>query len=344
MLKVAILDDNERYLQRLHEYWSRTYGGAALMVFAFSDSALLVQQLAVEKFDILLVNSTMEMDWEAVGPKTLKLYLTAGRKDGEVDGIPALAKNGSADELYAKMLALYEKQRNAGKGALPGKVVLFTSAQGGCGTSSCAVGYGKYLAAQGKKVLYLNLEPVSAQEAMLDGDGGKSLEDLFYWCGTDRRNKELSLQALLSRDQSGLQYVASCRNPLELREKTGGDIRGLLSAVTKNGNFDVIVADRGFSMDEVTDTLVHMSDEIVLVAGTDAVGRAKYEKTMLLLEEMNRRGFGFTVKTRMLYNRTDADWQGGESLGNMPDWKGCDTAQVTERMSGFAEFAKLLQE
>lgn len=344
MLKVAILDDNEMYLQRLHEYWSRTYGSSALMIFAFSDSALLARQLEVEKFDIVLVNSTMEMDWEAVGQKTLKLYLLAGRKDGEVDGIPALAKNGSADELYAKMLACYEKHKNAERGALPGKVVLFTSAQGGCGTSSCAVGYGKYLAARGKKVLYLNLEPVSAQETMLDGDGGKSLEDLFYWCGTDRRKADESLRELLSRDGSGLQYVASCRNPLELREKTGGEIRGLLTAVTQKGNFDVIVADRGFSMDEVTDTLIHMAEEIVLVAGMDAIGRQKYEKTMVLLEEMNRRGFGFTVKTRILYNRTDGDWQGGEALGSMPEWKGLGPAEVTERMSGFAEFGKLLPE
>lgn len=344
MLKVAILDNNKMYLGRLQDYWSRTYGGF-FMVYAFSERERLMEQMTREKFDILLVESRIEMDWEAVPSRTLKIYLLAGRKDGEVNGIPALAKNGSADELYNKVNELYKTHMNAGRQALPGKMVLFTSADGGCGTSSCAVGYGKYLAARGSRVLYLNLELVSAQEVMLDGDSEKSMEDLFYLCETSRRNVDTSIRALVARDSSGLQYIRACRNPLELQEKSGGDIRRLLTMVTEKGDFEVVVVDRGFYLDEVTDTLIDMSDTVVLVAGADELGRQKQERTMTLLDEMNRRGLCLNVKLKTLVNRGQGNLESGRNvLGNMPEWKGCDVRQVTERMSGWQQFGNLLQE
>lgn len=344
MLKVAILDNNRMYLQRLQDYWSRTYGGA-LMVYAFFDREELMKQMGQEKYDILLAGSLIEMDWEAVPDQTLKICLLAGRMDGEVNGVPALAKNGSADELYAKMIALYEKHRNAGRQSLPGKLVFFTSADGGCGTSSCAVGYGKYLTAQGNQVLYLNLELVSAQESMLDGCQEKCMEDLFYLCETSRKNVDSSIKTLVSRDSSGLQYIMSCRNPLELQEKSGGDIRRLLTMVTEKGAFDVVIVDRGLSLDEVTDTLIDMADAVVLVAGTDETGRRKQERTMILLEEMNRRGLCIGIKQKLLYNRGE---EGPESDGNvlgwMPERKGLDARQVTDWMSQWKGFGQLLQQ
>jgi len=356
MLKVAILDKNEMYLQRLHAYWSRTYGGSALMVYAFSDTEHLKKQMEQEKFDILLAGTGMEVDWESIPPQTMKVCLLPGRKDGEVDGIPALARNGNADELYLKLLALYESHVNEGKEVLPGKLILFTSAHGGCGTSSCAVGYGKYLASRGKRVLYLSLELISAQETMLDGGGEeeKSMEDLFYLCETTRKNVNHSIKALVSQDSSGLQYVVPCRNPLELQEKSGGDIRNLLTTVTEKGSFDVVIVDRGFSLDEVTNTLIHLADKIVLVAEANKLGWKKQERTMVLLEEMNRRGLCLTIKMKLLCNRAgkqpgshgdaSAGGLGRNALGSLPEWKDCDPKQVTEQMSRRAEVWQLLQE
>lgn len=342
MLKVAILDNNKMYLERLQDYWSRTYVGA-IMVYAFSDKEQLIEQISRENFDILLVGSTIAMDWEKVPARTLKAYLLAGREDGEVEGIPAFAKNGSADELYKKINKTYKDYMKAGRQALPGKLVFFTSADGGCGTSSCAVGYGKYLCAQGKSVLYLNLELIGAQEVMLDGDSEKSMEDLFYLCETNRKNVDISMKSLVSRDSSGLQYIRSCRNPLELQEKSDEDIRRILSTVTEKGAFDVVVVDRGFSLDEITNILIEMSDAVVLVAGADQIAEHKKERTMTLLEEMSRRGVCITVKMKTLYNRAREQQKGsGNVLGWMPEWK-CDGKQVTERMSGWKEFEAILE-
>ncbi len=354
MLKVAILDNNAMYLKRLQDYWSRTYGASALMVYAFSERERLTEQMERERFHILMVNSGMEMDWDSVPSDVMKVCLLAGRKDGEVNGIPALAKNGSADELYEKMLALYREHVKAGKEALPGKLVFFTSGEGGCGTSSCAVGYGRYLAAGGRKALYLNLELVSAQEAMLDGESPKSMEDLFYLCETSRKNVDCSVKTLATKDSCGLWHIAPCRSPLELQEKSGGDIRRLLEMVTMEGAFDVVVVDRGFCLDEITDALMDMADGVVLVSGADECGRHKRERTMALLEEMNHRGFGLAIKLKLLLNKGEAQGlAGSEGTGisegtdmpeaAIPEWKGCSAREVTERMGAWPGFDRLLQ-
>lgn len=353
MLKLAILDSNAMYLKRLQDYWSRTYGGSALMVYAFSDREKLAEQMGRERFDILMVGGGVEMDWDGVPSGIMRLRLMSGRREGEVDGIPALAKNGNADELYARIMELYEAHVKAGKEVLPGKLILFTSGEGGCGTSSCAVGYGRYLASSGRKVLYLNLELVSAQESMLDGESEKSMEDLFYLCGTNRKNADCSVRSLAAADSCGLWHIAPCRSPLELREKSGGDIRRLLEMVTAEGTFDAVVVDRGLCLDDIADTLVDMADAVVLVSGSDECGRHKRQRTMALLEEMNRRGACLAIKLKQLRNKEKVPQEPGpecmpEGKGlseglSMPEWRGCSARQVTEKMGTWPGFESLLR-
>lgn len=344
-MKVAILDTNEVYLRRLHDYWSKTYGGNALIVYVFSEPAQMLDLLPREKFDVVLMNPSMEVDVEEIPGRTLKVYLLPGKKDGEINGIPALARNGNADELYSRLTALYEAHMNIDRQMLPGKLVLFTSADGGCGTSSCAVGYGKYLALRGRKVLYLNLEIVSALELMVDGDGQKSMEELFYLCETNRKNLNYSMENLVSTDSSGLNYIVPCRNPLELFGKSSRDISQMLTTVIEKGAYDVVIADRGLNLDDIATTLIQLADSVVLTATADGRGRKKLERTMLLLEEMNRRGTPINSKLKVLFNRSAGGTaEGLNVLGSFPEWTGCDIKKITDRMSQCAEYQDVLTE
>lgn len=344
-MKVAILDANEVYLRRLHDYWSKTYGGNALIIYVFSSPDQLFEHITREKFDIVLMNHSMGIDVEMIPAGTMKIYLIPGKKDGEINEIPALAKNGNADELYLKMINIYEAHMNIEHRSLPGRLVLFTSADGGCGTSSCAVGYGKYMAAQGKKVLYLDLEMISAQELMLDGRKDKSMEDLFYLCESNRKNLNYSLESLVSVDSSGMEYIAACKNPVELLEKNSKDIDMVLTTVIKKGAYDIVVADRGLSFDDISSTLIRLAEVVILVAQPDAMGRRKLDKTMLLLDEMNKRGVLTNGKLKLLFNRSAGESRAEqEIIGNLRDWQGCDPKAVTDNMGHWVEYGKVLTE
>lgn len=304
MIKIAIADNSELYLKRLHDYWSRAYGSSAMMIYIYKDIGHLLEEMQTQRFDIVLVSSQMEMDWEGLPGRVLKLILLPGRTDGEMDGIPALAKNGNADELYHKIMELYDNHMNISRQALPGQMVFFTSGTGGCGTTSAAIAYGKHLAGMGRKVLYISLEEAGGIEEAMTGGGEKNMEDLFYLCKTGRKNVSYSMESIVSADESGLQYILPCKNPLELMEKDAGEIGNMLATVTEKGAFDVVITDRRLALDQVGMELLKMADRVVLVARTGYMERSKQRQTLAFLEEVNARSFPCMQKLRILYNKS----------------------------------------
>lgn len=338
MVKVAIVDSNEMYLQRLHNYWSKTYGSGALMVFVFSSYEQLLEKLHTEKMDIVLINNQLEADLEQLPKRILKIYLLPGKRSGEIDGIPALSKNGNADDLYLKMMELYDSYMNIDRAEMPGQMLFFTSPIGGCGTSSCAVGCGKHLAAEGKKVLYLNLENISAMELMLDGEPGQSMEELFYLCSSNRKNISFSLETMTAVDSSGLKYIAQCKNPLELKAMTVEDMKNMLTMVTEKGSFDVVIVDRGFSLEQITEELMQLANHVVLVTEETAVGRKKLEHVQTFLEENDHRGLSVGGKISILYNKSTNPAQG------VPFCQEKDTLQVVNRIAAWNGFDELLND
>lgn len=343
MIKVAIVDNNEAYLKRLHNYLSKTYGSSSLVVYVYSTVEQVLEQLKCERIDILVVNSQMEIDWELVPQRVLKLYLLPGKQNGEINQIPALAKNGNADEFYQHMMELYEAHMNIERETLPGQMVLFTSATGGCGTSSVAVGYGKYLAAIGKRVLYISLEAICAVDLMTDGQSGKGMEDLFYLCETNRKNLSYSIENVISTDSSGLFFVAPCKNPIEMQEKDKDAVLSLLRYVTEKGNFDVVIVDRELSVDDMGAALMKQANGIVLVAQNDIGGRCKLEKTRQLFEELNHRNVPNASKLRIIYNKALGVEEPRENiLGSIPLMTGYSSKEVTEQISKWQPFENVL--
>lgn len=319
MIKIAIADNSELYLKRLHDYWSRTYGSSAMMIYIYGDVQRLFEEMQTERFDIVLVSSQMEIEWDALPARVLKLILLPGKTDGEMNGVPALAKNGNADELYHKIMQLYESHMNLSRQILPGQMVFFTSGIGGCGTTSAAIAYGRHLAETGKKVLYISLEEASGIEELMSGNSEKSMEDLFYLCSTERRNVNYSLENIVSTDESGLQYILPCKNPMELMEKDADEIGNMLATVTEKGAFDVVITDRRLIMDEVETALLKMADRVVLVTRVGYMERSKQRQILAFLEEINGRNIPCMQKLRILYNKSAQVQEGRkEVIGALP--------------------------
>lgn len=345
MVKIAIADNSELYLKRLHDYWSRTYGSGAMMIYIYGDTGRLLEETQTERFDIVLVSSQMEMDWEALPGRTLKLILLPGKTDGEIDGIPALAKNGSADDLYHKIMELYDSHRNISRQVLPGQMVFFTSGTGGCGTTSAAIAYGKRLAGMGKKALYISLEEACGIEEIMTGGGEKSMEDLFYLCKTERKNMNYSIENIVSTDESGLQYILPCKNPMELMEKDADEIGKMLAAVTEKGAFDVVITDRRLALDEVGLELLRMADRVVLVTRVGYVERSKQRQALAFLEEIDSRSVPCMQKLRILYNKS-AQVQESRAgvIGALPMVPEKNPRKVTEMLKDYDFYEAVLME
>lgn len=345
MVKIAIADNSELYLKRLHDYWSRTYGSSAMMIYIYGDVQQMLEEMQTERFDIVLVSSQMEIEWEALSGRVLKLILLPGKADGEMEGIPALAKNGNADELYHKIMELYDNHMNISRQVLPGQMVLFTSGIGGCGTTSAAIAYGKHLAETGKRVLYISLEEASGIEELMSGSSEKSMEDLFYLCSTERKNVNYSLENIVSRDESGLQYILPCKNPMELIEKNADEIGNMLAIVTEKGAFDVVITDRRLVMDEVGMALFRMANRIVLVTRVGYMERSKQRQTLAFLEEINKRSIPCMQKLRILYNKSvQVQDSRTEVIGALPMVPEKNPREVTRMLKDYDLYEAILME
>ncbi|MDL2301869.1 AAA family ATPase [Lachnospiraceae bacterium OttesenSCG-928-D06] len=342
-MKVAILDTNETYLKKLHNYWSKTYGSTALIVYVFSDSEQLIKCVASEKIDVILLNHQMEIDIETLPKQSLKLYLLPGKKGGELNGIVALPKNGNADGLYMRMMELYDAHMNIEHHEMPGQVVLVTSPIGGCGTTSVAIGLGKYMAGNGKRVLYLNLETINAMEIQLNGNPEKCMDDLFYLCQSNRKNISYSLENMLTKDNSGLYYIAQCKNPLEFQEKTKEDIKEMLTLVSEKGSFDMIIVDKSFILDEITIELMKLTDTMLLITDSGIVGGKKLEHAKLLMEELEHRNIPCMSKTKVIYNKSKKIAEERPNvLGMIPEFGGT-CQEISAQIGKWDNFKEIIQ-
>lgn len=346
MVRAAIVDSNVIYLERLQDYWSKTYGNSVLIVCVFPDYQQLLKHLKTEKIDIVLIHHQMEADLSLLPERVLKLYLISGKRSGEINGIPALPKNGNADELYNNMMMLYEEHMNIERVTVPGQLIMFTTPVGGSGSTSCAVGFGKSLAYSGKKALYLNLENVGATELFLDASQGETMEKLFYLCKTNRKNLSFSLDKIVGRDSSGLRYVRQCQNPIELQDKTAADLAELITMVTDKGAFDAVIIDKSFGLDETTTKLMQIAQRVVVTTDASAAGKKKLECARALFDELDCRGGAVGRKVYVLCNKaqqagTDISW--GNFLGNIPDFGRLPEKEVADRIGKRDVFEGLLE-
>lgn len=356
-IRLGLLDDDIRYINRLTDYFSGHY---TLQIEANLFTSLEELQVFLAqrgRLDVLLANQELLPD-PGVLPSRIQLaYLSEENGLTMLAGKPAVCKYQKAEAIYRAVQGLAAsldvgERRYASGGSCD--VILFAGAAGGVGCSTAAMGCAARLAAQGRNTLYINLQQTSMTDAVFRACGA-SMSRVRYEIKSWRQSGssgdigklQMKLQSLLTTDpETHVMCYDSFELPLEAMGMDGGELDALLKAVA--GLCDCCVLDLDGTMNAMLLTAIRSAAWTVLVSDGSAKGNRCLERLLRSIEIQDSTDEPVLHgRLGVLYNRfgsaaTEAELPGHANLlGKVPNYAGAGEKRIVQELIGSGVFALL---
>lgn len=350
-IKVAILDTDENYKSRLLSNLQIKFADK-LELYVFSGAEQLNANLKEKGIEMVLSDSSIPYDKEALEQDVLWVYLVKAMEIEEIDGIPAICKFQKVETIYKQILSIYAEHASNVKmrtGNSSARTILFLSAQGGSGTSAAAAAYALRMARNGEKVFYLNLELLGNPDQYFQADGMLSFSDVVYALKSRKSNFLIKLESASKTDKSGVDFFSGCRNAYDMCELTDEEIERLLHGITQIKEYDRLIIDISERLTQRASVLMNeYADQIICVSDGSICGNQKLERFCEILkvqeERTNQKLLG---KMLLLYNRysSKSSSQMGESpipvLGGINRYEGISGRELIEHIAGKTIFDQI---
>lgn len=311
-IKAAMLDSNIEFMSRLSKIFQQKYPDK-IALSMFTNEETLYQNLNKSHVDVVLFEQGTKINTEKIPDGVTVGYFSDIPEVEELEGFPAVCKYQRVEAIYKSIVGLCaEGSSNITLRKNDGgvKIVLFTSVQGGSGTSTAAAAYALRKAEEKRKVFYLNLEKFGNSGIYFSGEGKMSFSDVIFAVKSRKGNLRMKIESVTETDPSGVDFFHSCRNAYDMFEVTDEEVGILLTGISQTAKYEELVIDIS---GELTERMVMLmkeyADKIIYVAdGSDTeISNGKFERfceAARVLEQ--RQGCDILSKTRLLYNRYSA--------------------------------------
>jgi len=304
-IRLAVIDNDENYVKRFISNLQVNYAEKVEPYF-FSDYGLFLDFYRDNIVQVILVDEGMAVEPDKIPEDAAFAWLVSSNAVEKWEGYPAVGKFQKLELLYKSVLSLYAdvEKRLVLRGSGKGRCVMFTSAQGGAGTSTAAAAFAMHMAKTGHSVLYLCLDKFQKPEIFFHGDGSQGFSEVIYEVKARKTNLPLKLESIVKRDIRGVQFFDSCRNASDMLECSAEDIDNLFSAFGKMDSFEYIVVDMPMDFSEICDVVMEKyANNIVMLDDGSAAGNAKCQRVIEVLRTRRKAGRDVLIKIRLLYNK-----------------------------------------
>lgn len=271
---------------------------------------------------------------------------------GVQDGIRFIGKFTKPEMIYKEILALYLNTGKAGSGEEENgncSLLLVQSASGGTGVSTVAAAFARYYAAQGEKVLYLNLEQVSSTDEFFRAEGNYTFKDVIYGLKSNPGSIGIKAESCIRISPEGVEFFAPCTKAVYMTELTHEE-RQTLIRVLKAGKYDRIVVDMDFELNIEELKYFHLANDVLFVTdGSSTAGRKLLQALEALRTLAVSSKLPFETKLKLIYNRTGSGNRVGSQaavdvpvIAKIPAFSGMTSAEILRSMlSNDAVFNKI---
>lgn len=352
-IKLVLLDRDREYLSRLMAVLSHKYPDK-LEIYSFTEMKMALDILKTVKADVFLANEEFEIDEKILSEKCGFAYIA---EDSDVESIRehrAVSKYQRVDLFYKNILNIYAENSSKVTGYKSHsnkvtQIITFMSAEGGAGSSLLAAAFARYVAGNGKKVLYLNMEQLGCAEDYFNGEGRLDFSDVIYAVKSKKANLALKLESIVKQDSSGVYFYSSSKVALDLLELDEEDICIFIQELCNSGIYDYIVMDVDCSFDKRTKSIMEFSQKIILVSDDMAVSNSKLKRLYDALVALESQGLlNVLDKLFLVYNKSNGDnFRINEvpdikCLGSVPHFEGESLDDIENQVVSVNWFKELL--
>lgn len=306
-IKIVVLDRDVDFMNRLARAFQNRYEDR-ISLSMFSAEETMYESLSYTGADLIITDRKIEKDRIRSTGQTVIGRFCEASDVSEIDGVPAICKYQSVENIYNSILEIYaEHSENVilKKEESDVQILFFTSVQGGAGTSSAAAAYALRRAKEGKRVFYLNLEKFGDTDIYFSGDGRMSCSDVIYALKSRNGNLSLRLESIIRTDQSGVDFFHTCKNAYDMFELQDEEIETLITTIPHVKKYDEIIIDLSGDLSErMIRLMTERADKIIYVSDGSVTGNGKFEKFCEVVHVMEQRNdWRILGKTVLLYNR-----------------------------------------
>ena len=325
-IRLFIAVDDGDYLDYLSQVLAERYADT-FEISACSQPERLKEVTEGRRFDVAVLSPEMaESAPSQLAALTLVLW------DGTASGNPPeqnlLQKYQRISGIVRQILQQYAEVSSLRPGvqADRGHITVVWSPAGGSGKTTVALAYAAQRISEGKKTLYLNLEPFSSTPLYF-AQNGKSLSSVF---GQLDGNVELLLQSIRQEDEaSGILYFCRPDNYDDIQILTEEDLTVLVYAGASG--VDELVVDLGSTYDHRVRTLLELADEVLLVSDSSRTSQVKMEQFRTQHDLFGR----IEKKTVLVMNRRSGGQKvPGERAVVLPQVQSEDPVVIYKILSG----------
>lgn len=341
-MKIAVLIKDGETLKRFVQPLSGKFD-AGLEIYAFTDREKALNALSEYGINLFLIDGEFEISSDDIPKMCTLVYLSEADTVKEIKGVKAVCLYHRPEIIYKELMEIFAESSDAFVNSVGNKdsnanVYTFLSPVGGVGTSTIAAAFAVYLTQYQRKVLYLNLEKNGDSAAFFFGNGNSDMSDVMYDIKCKKTNLAIRIESKVKLDDSGVYYIESCRNALDMVYVNGKDISELVSTISELKLFDDIVIDTDCTMDDRMLEAIRLSDNTIVVNDGKSISNAKilrFFSAMAALESEKEETF--VAKIYMFMNKFDKEKYSFDEkfknivLGGLDDYYGEVPRQIIQR-------------
>ena len=284
--RMVIYDHDKVYAANLMEYLEGMED-FPYAISAFSQREILLEFAKTTTVSLLLASET---SYQEIRNEIETEQVMILNESGELTwkDLQNIRKFQSADRIVQEIMHYYVEET----AVLPDKLTLRGTAKliglyspvRRCSQTTLGLTLGQILA-EDNKTLYLNFESLSGFPYLMGYDGGRDLTDLLYLLEKAPKRFPLQLRASI-RKLENLDYVPPMNAMHQLLLVRPEQWVRLVSAVIKEGDYDVVILDLSEGMQGLFEIL-RMCSHIYTVVKEDRYAKAKiaqYEQLLALCE------------------------------------------------------------
>ena len=355
-IKVAVLDKDVAYLKSFLAAFGMRFADK-IELRSYTDKELALKDIEATKVDVVLASDEFEVDPTEISTKCGFAYFVSGTDVETLNGQLAVHKYQKADLIYKQILSLYAENTQdygfVGEDE-KSKVIMFTSPAGGTGASALAAACAMHYSRQGKKTVYLNFEQFGSSDVYFHGEGQFTLSEVIMALEKNRKstaktNVYLKMESSIKQDPRGVFFFSQTRHALEMQEFTMADMIEALKILKKDGEYDYIIVDADFALDEETLKLYQMMHAIVVVSNGTEVANEKITRAYEALKTMEEsKEYNITPRLCLAYNifsnktGTKPNKLEVRMIGGAPRFQHAVTQEIIEDLSKYDMFERIL--
>lgn len=304
-IKVTFLDNDSNYLKRITAAITSKFSDR-IEVYAFTDAEAAVEGLVKDRINVFISSDAFEIDPSRVPGRCAFAYFVGSENIKSLRNQKTISRFQKVEIIYKEILSLYsENIPDIGfENGEEATVISFMSVSGGVGVSSMSAAFAKKMALKGKKVLYLSIERFDDSEMFFAGDGHFTFSDVIYALKSKKANLPLKLESIAKEDSSGVHYFAGAKNSLDMSAFNDEDLSNLVTAMKESGQYNIIVIDSGFDIDNRTELVFKLSSSVVFVSDGSEIANSKFQRAVNSLREYERQhDLTMLVKASIIYNK-----------------------------------------